>query len=125
MRVSLRALTIALVALAPAAAPAAEPAKVAVKLSSGEIDGGGLSLAESDKPVYRIHLTAEVDKKGEGSGTLMLDRTPRKVDEFGLPEAAAALPPVKLECSLKFVKKKLLPKNPVPAGAAAAERSER
>ena len=109
MLLTISILAMAFAALAPAATPAAEPEKVAVKLSSGEIDGGGLSLAESDKPVYRIHLTAKLDKKGEGSGTLLLDRTPRKVDEFGLPEAAAALPPVKLECSLKFVKKKKLP----------------
>jgi hypothetical protein len=65
-------------------------------------------MAESDKPVYRVHLTARVDKNGEGNGMLVLDITPRRVDEFGLPEVAAALPPVKLECSLKFVKKKKL-----------------
>src|SRR3981081_4119283 len=99
MRVMMCALTSVFIALAPAAA--AET--VAINLS-GAIDGRGLSLSESDKPVHRIHLTAQVDKNGEGKGTLVLDRTAPSFDEFGFPAAAAAVPAVKLECSLKFVK---------------------
>jgi hypothetical protein len=113
MRATIRTLTIALVAIAPS--PAAEPEKMAVDLA-GDIDGRGLALAESDKPVYRVHLTARVDKNGEGTGTLVLDVTPRKVDEFGIPESAPVAV-VKLECSLKLVKKKkvvLGPAGPPP-----------
>ncbi len=65
-------------------------------------------MAESDKPIYRVHLTARVDRTGAGDGTLTLDPTPNMVDEFGFPEAANALPPVKLDCSLKLVKRKRL-----------------
>ena len=73
---------------------------------SGKIGGRGLLMAESDKPVYRVHLTAQVDKNGEGKGTLVLDPTPPMVDEFGFPESTDALPLVRLDCSLKLVKKK-------------------
>src|SRR5260370_27046613 len=104
MRVTMPVLTIAFVALALASVAAAEPEKLPIDLS-GEIDGRGLAMAESDKPVYRVHLTAGVDKNGEGNGTLVLDVTPRKLDEFGVPENAPVAV-VKLECSLKLVKKK-------------------
>ena len=118
MRLTIRALTIAVIVLAPAAVRADEPKKVAVDLS-GNIDGRGLTITESDKPVYRVQLTAQVDANGEGNGTLVLDPSPRNVDEFGFPEAAAVVPPVKLECSLKFVKKKIL--LPVPGAAPPQE----
>jgi hypothetical protein len=72
---------------------------------SGEVDGRGLALAETDKPVYGVHLIAQVDKNGEGTGTLVLDITPRRVDEFGVPEAGAPAM-MKLDCSLKLVKKR-------------------
>jgi hypothetical protein len=97
------ALTVAFVALAAAA----EPDQVGVDISGG-VEGRGLVVAESDKPVYRLQLTARVDKNGAGKGTLVLDPTQNAVDEFGFPEVIAALPPVKLECSLKLVKKKKL-----------------
>jgi hypothetical protein len=87
---------------------------------SGEIDGRGLLLAEcGDKPVHRIQLTVVVDKDGVGRGTLALDTTPREVDEFGLPKAVDARPPLKLELALKFVKKKTVQMR--PAGPPEAE----
>src|SRR5688572_5507611 len=104
MRVSL-ILLVSLAAVASLSAPA--HAQVAVELS-GEIDGRGLVLAESEKPVHRIQLTAKVDKDGVGGGTLVLDPTAPAVDEFGLPQTPAPQPPVKLECVLKFVKKKTI-----------------
>jgi hypothetical protein len=112
MRITLPALTIVFVALvlAPSTVAAAEPEKLPIDLS-GEIDGRGLALAETDKPVYRIHLTARVDKNGEGNGTLVLDVTPRRVDEFGVPENAPVAV-VKLECSLKLVKKRKVAQGP-------------
>src|SRR5262249_25914710 len=124
MRATIPALTFVLVALAPTAVGARADKngedRVAVDLSGG-LDGRGLALAESDKSVYRVHVTARVDKNGEGKGTLVLDRTPRQVDEFGFPQAVAALPPIKLECSLKFVKKKTVQlQAPAPAGAPGA-----
>jgi hypothetical protein len=113
------ALTVALVALAQA-----EPDKSAIDLS-GSIDGRGLVLAECEKPVFKIQLTAKVDRDGEGKGTLVLDPTPPAVDEFGLPEVAAAPPVVKLECSLKFLKSKKIPVLPaVPAAFCAPDAEE-
>src|SRR5262249_30421611 len=97
-----------------------EPERIAVELS-GEIDGRGLLLAESDKPVYRIHLTAQVDKRGEGAGTLVLDPTPPLVDEFGFPVFTAPLPQVKRECSLKLVNRKVLLMSDPPAGTSSTE----
>jgi hypothetical protein len=102
------ALTVAFVALAAAAVPACGQAQVAVDLSGG-VDNRGLVMPESDKTIYRFHLTAQVDKNGMGNGTLDLDPTPYPLDEFGFPEFAAALPVVKLDCSLKLVKKKKIP----------------
>src|SRR5579872_2562080 len=110
MRLTVFTLTVALGALTFKPAPAAEPEKTPVDLA-GEIDGRGLALAETDKPVYRVQLTARVDKNGEGTGTLVLDVTPRKVDEFGFPENAP-MAVVKLECSLKLVKKKKIAQGP-------------
>jgi hypothetical protein len=104
MRLSL-ALTTAFVALVSTAVPACGQAQVAVDLSGG-VDNRGLVMPESDKTIYRFHLTAQVDKNGEGKGTLDLDPTPYPLDEFGFPEFATALPVVKLDCSLKLVKKK-------------------
>src|SRR4051794_19033434 len=93
-------------------APAAEPASMPVDLS-GTIDGRGLVLAESDKPVFRLQLAARVDKNGEGAGTIILDPTPPAVDEFGFPAPVTPVPPVQLECTLKFVKKQTMHFGPV------------
>jgi hypothetical protein len=112
MRVTVPALTLAFVALVliPGAAAPAEPERTPIDLS-GEIDGRGLALAETDKPVYRVHLTARVDEKGEGKGTLVLDVTPRKVDEFGIPQPAP-VDVIKLECSLKLLRKQKIAQEP-------------
>jgi hypothetical protein len=89
----------------PGAMTGAESEKATVDLRSSLL-AMGLPLAESDKGVYGFHLTAQVDKKGEGSGTLELDLNAPTFDEFGFVTTAAAMPPLKLECMLGFVKKR-------------------
>jgi hypothetical protein len=95
---------IALAVLFPGAVTAGEQEKTPVELHSALILPG-LPLPESDKGVYEVRLTARVDKKGEGSGTLELDPNAPTFDEFGYVTTAANLAPVKLDCTLKFVKK--------------------
>lgn len=96
-----------------------QPDKRAVELT-GTVDGRGLPMAECDSGVLRIKLIAQVDKKGEGSGTLVLDATPNPVDDYGFGITVKAEPPVKLECTLKLVgTKKVLAEG--PPGAAAVE----
>ncbi len=85
---------------------AAESVKPGVELNSERIGVLGLPLAESTKPVHWIGLTAKVDGKGEGSGVVTLDLTELPAyDEFGFPTTVAAVPAIKLDCSLRFVKK--------------------
>jgi hypothetical protein len=95
---------IALAALGPGATSAVQLEMAAIELHSGLVSPG-LPLPESDKGVYGIRLTAKVDKKGEGNGTLELDPNAPTFDEFGYLTTDAKLAPVKLECKLKFVKK--------------------
>jgi hypothetical protein len=71
----------------------------------------GLSLAESDKGVFGISLTALVVKKRVvrdqrvfGRATLMLEPNAPSFDEFGFPTTGGSLPPVKLECTLNLVR---------------------
>jgi hypothetical protein len=97
-------ITAALAFLAPGAVPAAEPEKAAIELRSDYLVAG-MPLAESNKAVYGIRLTAQVDKQGEGRGTLELDATTPAYDEFGFWRGVPQ-PPVTLECTLKLVKKK-------------------
>lgn len=100
-------------------AHAQEPEKTAIELS-GTVDGRGLPMAEGDSGVHWIKLIASLDKKGNGTGTLILDATPNPVDEFGFPIINKAEPPLKLECTIKFVqKKKVLAEG--PGGSAAIE----
>jgi hypothetical protein len=88
-------------------ASAAEPVGPNVELNSERIGVLGLPLAESAKTVHRIGLTAKLDEKGAGSGVLVLDLNGLPAyDEFGFPTSATSVPPVKLDCTLKFVKKK-------------------
>jgi len=91
---------------APRAVTAADPEKpnVEFELRSSSL-APGLTLAESGKGVYALRLTAQVNKQGEGKGTLVLESNAPVFDEFGTATTAGNLPPVKLECSLKFVKK--------------------
>jgi hypothetical protein len=112
MRRGLLGVTVVAV-LAPGVTTAAGPAKATVELRS-DLLVSGLPLAECAKGVYGIRLTAQVDKKGEGSGTLELDPNAPAYDEFGFQATGGNLPPVKLECTLKFIKKKTfrLPASP-------------
>src|SRR5262245_13977455 len=105
MHPTFRVLTIAATLLVPFVARSADPEKVALELS-GRVDGRGFAMAECGKPVYGFHLTAQIDKDSGGAGTLVLDPTPSLVDEFGYPATIDGLPVVKLDVTLKFVKKK-------------------
>jgi hypothetical protein len=78
-------------------------------------------MAECDLGVHRIKLTAKLDAKGEGTGTLVLDATPNPVDEWGFPITVKAEPTVKLDCNLKLIgTKKALAEGQV-VGAPAVE----
>jgi hypothetical protein len=101
-------------------ASAADSDKKSVELS-GVIEGRGLPMAECDTDVRRIQLSFKLDKKGDGAGTLVLDCTPNPVDEFGFPITIKAVPPVKLDCTIKLVQtKKVLTEGPIPPVAAGA-----
>jgi hypothetical protein len=103
----MRLALVAVIAMAtPGTGPASQPGKLDLDLRSDTIGVLGLPLAENAKPVFRVSLTAKVGENGEGSGVLVLDPTgPPAYDEFGFPGAATVQPLVKLDCSLKFLKK--------------------
>lgn len=87
---------------------------------NGTVDGRGLPMAECDSGVHKIKLVIHVDRKGEGTGTLVLDATPNPVDDYGAPVTIKADPPVKLDCTLKLVgSKKALSEG--PGGGPAVE----
>jgi hypothetical protein len=93
--------------LTPAAVTAAEPEKATVELRS-DLLVSGLPVPGSEKPAYGLRLTARVDRKGEGNGTLELDLNAPVFDEFGLRRGGGSLAAIKLACTLKLVKKKKL-----------------
>jgi len=101
--------------LAAGAVTAAEPKKIDLELRfSGPVAPGsgslapGLPLWEKDKGFYGLRLTAQVDKMGEGKGTLELEPNAPAFDEFGFVTRGGDLPLVTLECNLKLVKKETL-----------------
>jgi hypothetical protein len=91
--------------VAPQPLTAAQPKKVSVELGSERLETPGLPLAESAKGVYGFRLTAQVDEQGDVNGALELDPNPPKYDEFGFVTNLGDLPAIKLQCTLKFVKK--------------------
>jgi hypothetical protein len=99
--------------LAVGTAMGAEPEKSAVELRSDMLVTG-LPLSECEKGVYQIRLTGNVDKKGEGSGVLELDPNTPTFDELGFQTVGSSLPVVKLDCSIKVVKRKkfMMPESP-------------
>jgi hypothetical protein len=97
----------------PGLMTAAAQEKAPLELRSDTIIAG-LPLPESVKGVYGFRLTAQVDKKGEGAGTLELNPNAPAYDELGLFVAGTNLPDVKLECALKFVKKKKIMRPEAP-----------
>ena len=74
----------------------------------------GLVLDESRRPIHQIRLLAEVDGKGGGRGTLVLDPNVPEFDEFGglvggiqtpqVGRRGGALPAVELGCVIEFIK---------------------
>jgi hypothetical protein len=93
--------------LAPGAITAAQPERATIDLRS-DLLVTGLPLAECARGVYWIRLTARVDKKGEGKGTLELEPNAPAFDELGWQIAGGQLPVMKLECTLKWAKKKTI-----------------
>jgi hypothetical protein len=89
----------------PGVVTGAQPEMATIELRS-DLLVNGLPLAECAKGVYGIRLTAQVDKKGEGRGTLELEPNAPVYDELGWQIAGGKLPLVKLECMLKVAKKK-------------------
>src|SRR5262249_34253880 len=94
---------------------AAPPVKGKVELFSERLVSG-VPFPESDKPVYGIRLKAEVDSKGDITGVLELNPNAPEFDEFGFYKGAGSLPSMRLECSLKLVKKKKMQFRPIPGG---------
>jgi hypothetical protein len=97
-------MTIALAVLCTGAPTAVAQEKAAIELRSGLVSPA-LPLPENEKGVYGVRLTAQIDKKGEGSGALELDPNAPSFDEFGYVTTGGGVAPVKLDCTLKFVKK--------------------
>lgn len=117
----MRRLALVLAVAFTASAPADESDKRSVELS-GTIDGRGLPMSECDFGVHHIKLIAKVDRKGEGSGTLVLDDTPNPVDEYGAAITVKAERPLELECTLKLAgTKKVLAEGPPGAPAVEVE----
>ena len=107
------------------AVSAAPHGKRDVDLNSEALGLAGLTMPESTKPIQRISFRAKVDEKGEGSGVLVLDPTAGPTyDEFGFPTPSASVPPIKLACELKFVKKTTVkvPLREVPVSPEPAEQ---
>jgi hypothetical protein len=114
-------LTFALAVAFAGLARAGGPDTPAVELS-GTVDGRGLPMAECDSGVRRIKLIVNVDTKGEGTGTLVLDATPNPVDDYGFAITVKADPPARLDCTLKLVgSKKVLAEGPPGAPAVEVE----
>lgn len=62
-----------------------------------------LPLAESKEPIHWLRLACQL--KDGGAGTLTLDPTVPKFNEFGDPvDGGKPLPQITLECSLKLIK---------------------
>src|SRR5262249_55556204 len=100
MRLGVLAPVAVLVASAPVSAQADKP----IELLSGLVHPG-LTLKESDKAIHGFRLTGRVDKAGEGSGTLELDPTVPAFDDFGYQNYHDRETQIRLECTLKLVKK--------------------
>src|SRR5262249_39956630 len=95
---------IALAVFGSGAATAVAQEKAAIELRSGLVSPA-LPLQESEKGVYGVRLTAQIDRKGEGNGSLELDPKAPTFDECGYVTTGGGVAPVKLDCTLKFVKK--------------------
>lgn len=85
--------------------PAAQPEIAIIDLQSDFLGFTGLPMAESKLPIYRITLSAQIDKEGNGKGELILDpsRLP-EYDELGFPGPQKHEPAVKLACTIHFQK---------------------
>jgi hypothetical protein len=81
-----------------------ERRKSTVQLESSVLHPG-VPLAESDKGVYGVRLSGQLDKQGNGRGSLELEPNAPAFDEFGFGTIPRRLPSVTLECTLSLVKK--------------------
>ncbi|HEX3146659.1 MAG TPA: hypothetical protein VHR66_01065 [Gemmataceae bacterium] len=82
----------------------AEGDKVAVDLKSGPI-APRLQMAEDARGVYKVRLVGQVENTGAGALSLELDLTTRKYNEFGYQEFVPDESPLRLDVTLRFVKK--------------------
>lgn len=98
--------TVGTLVLAFSFAPAVhgEGDKIAVDLKSGPI-APRLQMAEDARGVYKVRLVGQVDNSGAGALSLELDLTTRKYNEFGYQEFVPDESPLRLDVTLKFVKK--------------------
>lgn len=81
-----------------------------ITLESG-VHTPGVPVADRARTVVKFTLTAAVDAKGEGKGTLTLDPNLRQFNEFGDVVRATEIAEVKLPCTLKLVKTRKVPDN--------------
>jgi Pretoxin HINT domain len=95
--------TLALITFQPACA--ADPPTQRIDLNSESLGVLGLPLIETEKPVRRITLTADLTNNEDGKGTIVLDVTePPTYDEFGFVKTPAPVHEISLDCTVKFVK---------------------
>jgi hypothetical protein len=92
-------LLVAVILFFPAAPAVAQPADVQFV---GDTFSTDLPLAESEKPIHRVLLKCRL--ADGGSGTLTLDPSVPKFDEFGDPAGGKPLPVVTLDYTLKLIK---------------------
>jgi len=93
-------LLLAVILCFPVAAALAQPAHVQFV---GETFSTDLPLAESKEPIHRVIMNCRL--ADGGSGTLTLDPSVPKFNEFGDPvEGGKASPPIALDCTLKLTK---------------------
>ncbi len=86
--------------------PEVQPAQTApeVYMISG-LFSPGISLTESDRPIYQVTLTLLTFRQGRGEGKLELGRNPPAYTELGFTEGTTGgSPPLRLECAVKFLK---------------------
>jgi len=83
---------------------AGEPPPTTVDLRS-EVLVPGVTMRETKQPVSQVQLMVRLDKKGSGTGTLVLNANMPEIDEFGTAFLKGNVPPSRLDCEVKFVKK--------------------
>ena len=115
MRVALTATCLAIVSVAG-------PINPAMELQSAALTPG-LVLGEMREPIHQVRLFVDINGRGPGRGTLVLDPNAPEFDEFGthvggldtpyVKKKGGPLHPVELACEIKFVKEEAVNKDGV------------